>query len=240
MKILSFLFILFLTNALHAFEGDEDNPTPSPKEIAFKEYSDCFYEYLNDNSLNYIAFETALKGYFELKALNKLENTKYLTVIDMSISANKERFYLIDIHNQTIVYKSLVAHGMSTGEEFAEDFSNIENSHKSSLGFYLTGETYNGRHDFSLKLDGLEFSNNKARERGIVIHAADYVSHDYITNNGRLGRSYGCPALPFENYFDIVSKIKEKSCLYIYHPEKNYTKYSKLGKLIPNKKLLEN
>ncbi|MCT4580676.1 MAG: murein L,D-transpeptidase catalytic domain family protein [Flavobacteriales bacterium] len=240
MKIISILSLLFLLTSSFTHIDHEEDLSPSPKEIEFKAYIDCFYETLGESSLNYSAFQTALKGYFELKALNKLENDRYLTIIDMSASANTERFYLVDVYHQTIVYQSLVAHGMATGEEFAKDFSNIENSHQSSLGFYLTGETYNGRHDFSLKLDGLEYSNNKARERGIVIHAANYVSHEYIASNGRLGRSYGCPALPFENYFDIVSKIKNKSCLFIYYPERDYARKTKLGGFIPNKRLLEN
>lgn len=240
MKFIRTFNLLFFLLSSFTILANEKDFSPTPKEIEFQSFIDCFYESLGESSINFNAFETALKGYFELKALNKLENDRYLTIIDMSVSANTERFYLIDIYSQSIVYKSLVAHGMATGEEFAENFSNIENSHKSSLGFYLTGETYNGRHDFSLKLDGLEFSNNKARERGIVIHAANYVSHEYISTNGRLGRSYGCPALPFENYFDIVSKIKNKSCLFIYYPEKDYKRKTRMGQFIPNKKLLEN
>lgn len=238
MKLFFYILIFITLGTLMSFSYSNDDPTTPSKELFFRAYSDCFYESINDNSLNYKAFEIALKGYFELKAKNKLGNDRYLTVVDMSVSANTERFYLIDVYNQTLVYKSLVAHGAKTGEEFAEVFSNIENSHQSSLGFYLTGETYNGRHDFSLKLDGLESYNDNARERGIVIHAADYVSYDFIESNGRLGRSYGCPSLPFENYFDIISKIKDKSCLFIYFPDKKYTKASKLGKLVPNKKLL--
>ena len=240
MKLIYSLLFLITTSLLMSFSTEENGnePGPSPKEIVFREYTNCFYESLDDETLNILALEVALKGYFELKAQNKLINEQYLTVIDMSLSANTERFYLIDVYNQSIVYKSLVAHGMATGEEFATDFSNVENSHKSSLGFYLTGETYNGRHDFSLKLDGLESFNNKARERGVVIHAAEYVSHKYIETNGRLGRSYGCPSLPHENYFDIVSKIKNKSCLFIYFPNKNYAKTSNFGKSIPNKRLL--
>ena len=238
MKLLFFALVLSICGIFMSFSPINDKPSTSPKELAFRAYSDCFYESINDNSLNYNAFEIALKGYFELKAKNKLVNDQYLTVIDMSVSANTERFYLIDVYNQKLIYKSLVAHGAKTGEEFAEEFSNIESSHQSSLGFYLTGETYNGRHDFSLKLDGLEPYNDNARERGIVIHAAEYVSHDYISTNGRLGRSYGCPALPHENYFDIISKIKDNSCLFIYFPDRKYLRKSTIGKSIPNKHLL--
>lgn len=225
---------------LLSFSNHDSELATITKEEIFFDYTSCFYETLNDESLNFTALEIGLKGYFELKAENKLINERYLTVIDMSLSSNIERFFLIDMYNQAIVYRSLVAHGVGTGDEFATDFSNTNSSHKSSLGFYLTGETYNGKHDFSLKLDGLEPYNNKARERGVVIHAADYVSYDFIEANGRLGRSYGCPSLPRENYFDIINKIKDKSCLFIYYPSKNYLVTSTFGKSIPNKRLLEN
>ncbi len=232
-SILTFLFTLISMLPLLAGNGIIEEA--SSKEQAFKAFTDCFYENLNEESLNYAALEIGLRGYLKLKFANRLENEQYLTVIDFSSSANEERFYLIDMFNQKIVYKSLVAHGAKTGEEFAEDFSNLESSHKSSLGFYLTGETYNGRHDFSLKLDGLESFNDNARARGIVIHAAEYVSEEFIENNGRLGRSYGCPSLPFENYFDIISKIKNKSCLFIYHPDKQYNSKSKYVNFLPHK-----
>jgi len=234
---ISFVFLVLLSfsfTTIKKWEGNDKKETISnTSEARFKAYVDCFYESLNDNSLNYTAFEIGLRGYLELKAQNKLQNDRYLTIIDMSVSANLERFFLIDVYNQQVVYKTLVAHGANTGEEFASDFSNEESSHKSSIGFYLTGETYNGKHDFSLKLDGLEFSNSNARERGIVIHAADYVSYDFIQENGRLGRSYGCPALPHQNYFDIISKIKNNSCLFIYYPSKTYFERSLFAKVTP-------
>ncbi len=203
------------------------------KEIEYRAYLDCFYEQLADGALPYEAFDRAIRGYFELKNKGKLKNERYLTIVDLSSSSNDERFFLIDMFNQRLVYKTLVAHGVNTGEEFATEFSNKDGSHKSSIGFYLTGETYNGKHDFSLKLDGLEFSNSKARERGIVIHAANYVSYEFIEGNGRLGRSYGCPALPHEDYFDIVSKIKDGACLFIYYPNEEYLKKSTLGRDVP-------
>lgn len=223
MKVLVFITILFINISPNVFSISETNYKENLEPLKFKEYSNSFFKLLKDSSLNYSAFEIALKGYFELKNQNRLNNDRYLTIIDMSVSSNKERFYLIDMYSKHIVYKSLVAHGVSTGREFAKHFSNIKNSYKTSLGFYLTGETYNGKHNFSLKLDGLEQTNNNARDRGIVIHAANYVSQDFIKSNGRLGRSHGCPALPFKNYFDIISKIKNKSCLFIYYPSNNYS-----------------
>ena len=105
---------------------------------------------------------------------------------------------------QQLEYKSLVAHGRNSGLEYANRFSNKISSHQTSLGFYRTAETYIGKHGFSLRLDGLEFSNSNARKRAVVIHQADYASANFIKRNGRLGRSYGCPSLPKKDYRTIL------------------------------------
>ncbi|MFT6749291.1 MAG: hypothetical protein ACJAQ1_001228, partial [Flavobacterium sp.] len=98
-----------------------------------------------------------------------------------------------------------------------------------SLGFYVTGETYIGSHGLSLKLDGMEAGiNDNARKRAIVIHGADYVSQSFIANNNRLGRSFGCPAIPVKQTKEIIQTIKNKSCLFIYHPSNEYLHKSKL------------
>jgi len=195
----------------------------------FKAYAEKLYQVLDDSDLDYNAFETALKGYLKLKEAGQIEENSFLTVIDMSMSANKNRFFLIDVTNQKIIHKSIVAHGRNSGGEFAKDFSNKIGSFKSSIGFYRTAETYSGKHGLSLRLDGLEFSNNNARERAIVIHAADYVSTNFIKKNGRLGRSLGCPSLPKKDYNQIVHKIKNGSLLFIYYPQDNYLKNSSLA-----------
>jgi hypothetical protein len=115
------------------------------------------------------------------------------------------------------LYNSYVAHGQKSGEEEAEVFSNRENSHQSSLGFYLTDNTYIGKHGLSLRLDGLTRGlNDNARKRNIVVHSADYVSEEYIKKNKRLGRSWGCPALPVEGYEEVIELIKDKSLLFVY------------------------
>jgi hypothetical protein len=166
------------------------------------------------------SFRIAYEGYENLKNQNKLENN-ILTIIDFSLSSNKKRLWVIDMESNVVLFHSLVAHGMNSGEEFATNFSNKSESHKSSLGFYLTGEIYQGKHGSSLKLDGIEKGiNDNARERAIVIHGADYVSENFIKNNGRLGRSQGCPALPINITNNVISKIKNKSVLFIYHPSK--------------------
>ena len=152
-----------------------------------------------------------------------------MTLVDFSLSSNTKRLWVIDLTTNTVLFNSLVAHGRNTGEEFATSFSNDASSFKSSLGFYLTGEIYQGKHGKSLKLDGLEKGvNDKARERGVVMHAADYVSETFIKSNKRLGRSQGCPAIPVELTAEIINTIKNKSCLFIYHPSRNYTDVSKI------------
>jgi hypothetical protein len=164
------------------------------------------------------SFQKAMMGFYEMKKKGIFKKD-ILTLIDFSLSSNEKRLWVIDLSTNTIVFNSLVAHGRNTGDEFAKNFSNSSSSFKSSLGFYSTGEVYNGKHGKSLKLDGLEKGiNDNARNRGIVIHAADYVSYFFIKAHNRLGRSQGCPALPLEFTEKIINKIKDKSCLYIYYP----------------------
>jgi len=128
-----------------------------------------------------------------------------------------------------VVLKSLVAHGRNSGDEFATKFSNSAESFQSSLGFYVTGEVYQGKHGFSLRLDGLEYGiNDNARNRAVVIHGADYVSDKFAKSNGRLGRSLGCPAVPYAIHKEFINTIKDKSCLFIYHPSRTYVAKSKL------------
>ena len=167
------------------------------------------------------SFSQALKGFYDLKEKG-LVKKDILTLIDFSLSSNVKRLWVIDLSTNTVLLNSLVAHGRNTGEEFATSFSNTDSSFKSSLGFYATGEIYNGKHGKSLKLDGLERGlNDRARDRGVVMHAADYVSEDFIRNHNRLGRSQGCPAVPVELNDAIIDLIKNKSCLFIYHPSRS-------------------
>jgi hypothetical protein len=182
------------------------------------------YNHLNHNNFalpKLESFQKAMLGFYEMKKKGNFKKD-ILTLIDFSLSSNEKRLWVIDLSTNTIVFNSLVAHGRNTGDEFAKSFSNASSSFKSSLGFYSTGEVYNGKHGKSLKLDGLEKGiNDNARNRGIVIHAADYVSDFFIKAHNRLGRSQGCPALPIEFTEKIINKIKGKSCLFIYYPNSN-------------------
>lgn len=189
------------------------------------------YNSLNANSLSLPEFESfskAVKGFYLLKEQGTVTKD-ILTVIDFSKSSNSKRLWIIDMKNQKVLYNTLVAHGRNSGDEFANEFSNDNSSFKSSLGFYATGEIYNGKHGSSLKLDGLENGiNSNARARGVVMHAADYVCDNFIKQHNRLGRSQGCPALPNGLTKEIINLIKDKSCLFIYHPSRGYNTSSKL------------
>lgn len=171
---------------------------------------------LKESSLPMSVYLQAKQRFNELKAKGLVEKD-LLIIIDFTKSSKEERLYIVDFSTNKIVKTSLVAHGRNSGEEFATVFSNRINSFQSSLGAYITAETYEGVHGLSLRLDGMDLGlNDQARERNIVIHAADYVSEAFIDKNGRLGRSHGCPALPADGYEELIELIKDGSCVYIY------------------------
>lgn len=222
--------------------GKDSNNTPEIKKAVTKSIAkverltveskiESIYHTLNSKNFNLPelrTFSEALKGFYLLKEKGVVQKD-ILTLIDFSLSSNTKRLWVIDLATNTILFNSLVAHGKNTGEEFASDFSNSNSSFKSSLGFYATGEIYQGKHGASLRLDGLERGvNDHARERAVVIHGADYVSDSFIRNNKRLGRSLGCPAIPVELTDEIIETIKNKSCLYIYHPSRSFAMEEKL------------
>ena len=225
---LLFVLVTFNPTKIITLKVDSDNKEKEESFTPLSQYTLDLFQEINDQHLSFEVFETALKGYSELSLKNKLRNKKFLTIVDMSLSANTERMFIIDLEERTLVEKKLVAHGMKTGYEFASKFSNEQSSHKSCLGFFITGELYNGRHDLSMKLDGQEYSNDNARNRGVVVHSADYVSCEYIESNGRLGRSFGCPAIDKEGYEETVNKLQGGSCYFIYYPSRSYLSRSKI------------
>lgn len=190
----------------------------------FDSFCTTFFRILKceDSKPGFEVFKKALNGYFKLKAVNNIRKN-VLTIIDFSISSNRSRMWIIDMGKMEVLYNGLVAHGKNSGAQYADQFSNSPSSHKSSLGFYLTGETYYGKNGLSLFLDGLEPGiNDNARKRAIVMHGADYVSKDFIDKYGRLGRSFGCPAIALKDHEEILDLLSGGSCLFIYYPDKSY------------------
>ncbi len=183
--------------------------------------------HLSELGLKEIIFDRAVAGWNILIKQKSLSNSSLLSIVDFSQSSNTKRLYIIDMDKKIILFNTYVAHGRNSGEEFAMFFGNKANSFKSSLGFYITGNTYQGNHGLSMRLKGVEKGiNDGAEQRGIVMHGAPYVSEAFIKQCGRLGRSQGCPAVPQELCQEIIGYIKGGSCFYMYYPDKNYLKHS--------------
>jgi hypothetical protein len=184
--------------------------------------SEDMYGAILSQGLSNKALYNAIEGYSELKEKGSLDK-EVLIVIDYTKSSNHERFFILNMADTSLSHSLLVAHGRNSGNEFATSFSNVSGSYMSSLGFFKTAETYDGKHGLSLRVDGLEQGiNHKARERAIVIHQADYVSLDFAKEHGRIGRSLGCPALPREQYSEVIETIKDGCLLYIYGGDDTY------------------
>jgi hypothetical protein len=180
-------------------------------------------------SINNEAIRLAVKGYEKLKELGRIGNIRYLTIADFSKPSSEERLFVIDLMLEQVVIKTLVAHGRNSGTLFAKNFSNKNQSNQSSLGFYVTGNLYKGKHGNSLELNGVEEGiNDQAKNRAIVIHGANYVSYDFIKQQGYIGRSLGCPAVPTNKVEDIINTIQGASCLFIYGAKKEYLSKSHL------------
>jgi hypothetical protein len=169
-------------------------------------------------------FNTAVLG---CQKTDNNHKKNIISIIDFSKPSTEKRFLVIDLGDKRLLYKCFVAHGKNSGENYAKSFSNESGSLKSSLGFFLTAETYSGDHGYSLRLDGLEKGiNDNARAREIVVHGAEYVSEEFIQKYGRLGRSWGCLALPVEISKEIIDKISGGSCLFIYADDNYYKENS--------------
>jgi hypothetical protein len=153
---------------------------------------------------------------------------KTLTVIDYSKPSSQERLWVFDLTTRELLYEELVAHGQGTGANVATKFSNTNESHQTSLGLFVTDTTYVGKNGYSLRLDGLdEGYNDNARERAIVMHGAPYVSESFVKANGRLGRSWGCPAVSDAVARELIDRVKGGSLVFAYYPDAGWLKGSK-------------
>jgi hypothetical protein len=175
--------------------------------------------------LRFEVFEKAMTGYLNLRETGHLAaSQQHLTVVDFDLPSTEKRLWVLDLATDKILFHTLVAHGHNSGENGAQQFSNTNESNMSSLGFYVTGQEYEGKHGHSLRLQGVdEGFNTNAFARAIVMHGADYVSEQFIKQNGRLGRSLGCPALPLDQYSQIIDAVQGGSCLFLSKSNAGYT-----------------
>ncbi len=214
-----------------------------PIASAFDQYIESIYKNseLESHNLSFSAFKNGLVGMFNLIRKSEVHNERLISIVDFDLPSTEERMFVIDLKKQKLVKKLLVAHGQKSGDKYATSFSNTPKSHQSSLGFYKTAETYDGKYGYSLRLDGLEKSINcKARERAIVVHGADYVSDQFLRENKRLGRSWGCLALKNEEVGGVIDDIKSGTCIYVHKTLPSYFNATKLLDIISSKRFFEN
>jgi hypothetical protein len=184
---------------------------------------------LGKSGLKKDVFTYAYYGYKKLEEQGLLNKEGLITICDFSQSSRRKRLYLIDLNEYKLLLNTYVAHGRNSGGEYAKRFSNKPESLQSSLGFYRTKTTYWGGHGLALTLSGLEPGfNDKAERRKIVVHGSQYIGDNYKRWGKFMGRSFGCPAVPMKQSKILINTIKEGSCLFIYHPSKNYLAGSKI------------
>lgn len=226
LRVFLFLVFIFIPTYFPSFRPTEPVLPADSDSFAKTPALSCrrLYEEMGlEMRVDYKVFERAFDGY------QKIDGTKkeILTLIDFTKPSTEERLFVLDMKQKQLLFSSLVSHGRNSGGKYATSFSNENGSHKSSLGFYLTEHTYQGKNGYSLVLNGLEKGiNDRAKERAIVIHGAAYSNPSVAASSGRLGRSFGCPALPQSLTRPIINTIKDGTLLFIYADDPTYLSQS--------------
>ena len=231
------LFIaVFAFISLQSFVSDEKKGLPDEKNFpsllsnssnspVLKKSADSIYDLisLGEYGLERDVFFNAYKGYQLLDTRGALRKRNLLTICDYSQSSNNKRLYVIDLANSRLLFNTFVSHGKNSGNEFATSFSNYNNSNKSSLGFLVTLDTYNGKAGYCMRFNGMEAGiNDRVKSRGIVLHGSRFVNEDIMSARGTIGKSLGCPAVPFGIHTRIIDAIKGGSCFFINSPDQWY------------------
>jgi hypothetical protein len=164
----------------------------------------------------------ALEAYHKAETKGQVKN-HHLTVIDFRLPSNKQRMWVFDLDSSSLDFNTYVAHGKNSGDTYAKHFSNTNSSKTSSLGTFITKNSYFGGKGYSLNLQGVEKGiNDHALDRRIVIHGAWYMSPSFINNQGRAGRSWGCPAVDTKVAKPLINNIKDGSVVFAYYPDKEW------------------
>jgi len=205
-------------------------PAPAPAASAVVRHADAgsafdaaTWDAVALGAVDRDVFSLALQAAAAAVERGDATNPGTLTVIDFSRPSTARRMWVYDLRARALLFEEFVAHGRGSGANFATEFSNVPESNRSSLGLYRTGEAYIGKHGYSLRLDGLERGiNNRARDRAIVVHGADYVNAATARAQGRLGRSLGCPAVRPEISRPLIEAVKDGGLLFAYYPDQSW------------------
>jgi hypothetical protein len=177
---------------------------------------------VGESSLNTSLLELAEQGHSYYSEKSSVDPSR-MVIIDFSKPSSEKRLYVVDIVNDRVLLETYVSHGKNSGNLMVKSVSNEVNSNQSSQGFFKIAEKYVGKHGESYRLDGLEHGiNDNARKRAIVIHAAWYANEEIIEQQGRLGRSFGCPALPTNDYKKFQELVGPNALMFIYFPNEKY------------------
>jgi len=219
-------------NIVHPVDKDFPSLLPNKPvgQTMANKYVDSVYNRINlaNVGLKKEVFFKAFKGYQYLESKGMLDKPDLLTIVDYSQSSSQKRLYVIDLKAGKVLFNTYVSHGKRSGGEYATSFSNVEDSHKSSLGFIVTGKSYSGGSGYSMHLNGIEPGiNDNVYSRYIVMHGSHYVNARRADEN-ETGRSFGCPAVPYGQQYAIINKIKEGSCLFIWAPDNHYQVSSRI------------
>ncbi len=230
LRFIVFVFFLFLPSFLLLSDKPVDGNVNSSESVTASDveaYADLYRSMQLEGIVNWKAFCQAVTGYYKINRRQR----DVLTLIDFSRPSTVKRLFVFDMKQRKMLFSSVVSHGRNSGGNYATSFSNEYGSYKSSLGFYLTESTYQGRNGYSLILNGLEKGiNDRARDRAIVMHGASYANPSVVNKDGRLGRSFGCPAVPQALCRPIIDAIKGGSVMYIYAVTPDYLAHSSVLK----------
>lgn len=229
-KVIIFLCLILLASGYSSpHKTEASRPLPIADSISKLARGEQLFEEMQLGGIvNFIAFREAVAGYHRIKQKSK----PIMTLIDFTKPSTEKRLFVFDMDKKAMIFSSVVSHGRNSGANYATSFSNENGSYKSSLGFYLTENTYQGKNGYSLVLNGLEQGiNDHAKERAIVMHGAAYANPSTIAS-GRLGRSLGCPALPQALAKPVIDTIKKGSVLFIYA---NNAEYMAKSSILPRR-----
>ena len=224
MKLLKSVFtlILYFIFSLSLFaevKFSNDFNLDIKKKFSDLEIKTMYRDLSLNDKVSFSCFNNAIRGLEKIEDLEIFDssNDNLLVMVDYTKPSTEERLFIIDLRKKQLLISSLVAHGRGTGDLYATNFSNKNNSYSTSSGFYLTGNIYNGKNGESLELYGLEKGkNDNARKRTIVMHSAYYANKSFAEKYGRLGRSKGCLVLPTDLNTKIINLISGGVVLYVH------------------------